>query len=242
LALPNILATSKPGSQEIVLTIVGGTMLSLALTRPRLRWVDRLTETSPGIRLGVERGLTLLAFGIGGYAWVTLFVTLHGELEAGAVPLIRNAAYILIGYAALTHFEPFANGRTRSLMAACFAYVGWAFFAAGLGAAFALGVRVNSISAGWPIVRLASITAAGCFVIWWLFPKFEVAAGGMIALMFKDFGAPPEPQHVLADVNSQDAVSQAPTYLKILALPVTVSIVIRVVHQARRRRLTDDNR
>lgn len=216
-------------------------MLGLALTQPRFGWVDRLTETTPGIRVLVERSLTMLAFGIGGYAWVTLFITLHGDLEPGAARLIRIAAYILIAYAAFTHFEPFASGRTRSLAAAGVAYVGWAFFAAGLGAASALSVRVDSISAGWPILRLTSATAVSCFVAWWLFPKWEAAADRIVDRIFQNYAGSAKAQDMLATGDSEGAASQASVPIRILALSVTVSVVTRAVHQARRRKCADNS-
>ncbi len=235
----NIVGTSKLGSEEIVLTIVGGTMLSLALTRPRLRWMERLTETSPGSRLWTERGLTVLAFGIGGYAWVTLFITLRGQLEAGPARLIHVAAYVLIAYAGLTHFEPFVNGRMRSgsVIAAFFAYFGWAVFAAGVGAASALDVRVSSISAGWAILRLVSVTAAGCFVLWWLFPKFEAA----VNRLFKSADGPPEPGGSTTTPDSKDTEDQTSASVKIVALSFTVPILMRIVHEAWRNRATGES-
>jgi hypothetical protein len=241
LTTADVLAASKLGSEEIVLTIVGGTMLGLALTRPRLRWVDGLTETSPGIGVWVERSLTMLAFGIGGYAWVTLFITLRGDLEPGAARLIRIAAYILIAYAAVTHFEPSTSGRTRSLIAACFAYVGWAFFAAGVGAASALSVRVDSISAGWPILRLMSEAAVGCFVVWWLVPGLEAAARRTADRIFENHPGPAAPQDVLATGDAGDAASHASVPIRLLALSVTVPIVTRAVQHARRHKCADDS-
>jgi hypothetical protein len=241
LAIVEVLAASKLGSEEIVLTIVGGTMLGLALTRPRLTWVDRLAETSVGIRAWTERGLTILAFGIGGYAWVTLFITLHGDLEPGTARLIRIAAYVLIAYAAVTQFEASASERTRSLTAACFGYVGSAFFAAGLGAASALSVRVDSISAGWPILRLMSEAAVGCFVVWWFFPRLEAATGRIFDRTLQNHTLPANSQDVLATGDSKAAASRASVPIRIFALSVTVSIMLRTVQQARRRRRADES-
>jgi hypothetical protein len=45
----SVVPTVEPRS--VVVAIVGGTMLTLALTRPRLRWVERMTEE----RVSVER-------------------------------------------------------------------------------------------------------------------------------------------------------------------------------------------
>jgi len=245
LAPPDIIAASKPGTEEIVLTIVGGTMLSLALTRPRLRWMERLTEASPDARLWAERGLTVFAFAVGGYAWVTLFITLHGQLEAGPARLIRVAAYVLIAYAGLTHFEPFVNGRTRSLVAAILAYAGWAFLAAGVGAAFALDIRAHSTSTGWPILGLVSVTAAGCFLFWWLVPKFEAAVDRLfpkfeaaIERRFKVDAGTPELQEPAASLDSQGTQSQTSASVRIVVLSITLPILTRIARDAWRNRST----
>lgn len=217
-------------------------MLSLVLTRPRLRWVERLTETSPGIRLWAERSLTLLAFAIGGYAWVTLFLTLHGELEAGPARLVRGAAYILIAYAGLTHFEPFANGRTRNLLAAFVAYVGWMFFAAGVGAASALDVRLSSISAGWDILRVATTAAAACFAMWWLIPKLEGAIDRTFDSLIERYAESNRPPDTFGRDDAGEITGHVSALTRILALPVTISILMRAVHRARRRRRATDSR
>jgi hypothetical protein len=166
-------ATPTPGGREIVLAIVGGTMLTLALTRPRLRWVERLTEDSKSRRMWAERGLTMLAFGVGGYAWATLFLTLQGQLDPDSASLVRGAAYLLILYAWLTHFEPFVNQwRPRgALLSAAALYTGCAILAAGLGAAGAEVVRTSSLAAGGGIAFVAFVSAVGCFVLCWAIPK-----------------------------------------------------------------------
>jgi hypothetical protein len=166
---------STPGGQEIVLAIVGGTMLTLAFTRPRLRWVERLTRDSPTSRLWSERGLTILAFGVGGYAWATLFLTLRGQLDHKSAALVTGAAYVLIAYAWLTHFEPFVDERptATSVCAAAFAYTGLAVFAAGLGIAGAEAVRTSSLTSGAGVMTVVSLTALCCFALWWLIPKLD---------------------------------------------------------------------
>jgi len=93
----------------VILAIVGGTMLTVALTRPRLKWVERLTQGSESQRRWAERGLTALAFVMGGYAWATLFLTLQRQLDGQAAALLKGAGLFLILYAWLIHFEPFAN-------------------------------------------------------------------------------------------------------------------------------------
>ncbi len=144
-------------------------MLTLALTRPRLRWVERLTEHTKSGRLWAERALTIFSFAVGGYAWATLFLTLKGELDASSANLVRGAAYILIVYAALTHFEPFTGQERRlNLPAALSLYFGWAILAASVGAATAEAVRASSVTAGRGIVLVGLAGAGVTFGIAWL--------------------------------------------------------------------------
>jgi hypothetical protein len=173
---------STPGGREIVLAIVGGTMLTLAFARPRLRWVERLTRDSPTSRLWSERGLTILAFGVGGYAWATLFLTLRGQLDHRSAALVTGAAYVLIVYAWLTHFEPFVDEcpTSTSVLAAAFAYTGSAFFAACIGIAGTEAVRTSSLTSGASVMTVASLTALCCFVLWWLTPRADSLLDRMI--------------------------------------------------------------
>ena len=93
--------------RDVVVAIVGGTLLTLALTRPRLRWMERLTDQSKSQRLWAERGLTLLAFVMGGYAAASLLMVLHKQLGPQVNSLMFGAAVFLMIYAWLVHFEPF---------------------------------------------------------------------------------------------------------------------------------------
>jgi hypothetical protein len=167
-----------PGGQSIVLAIVGGTLLTLALTRPRLRWVERLTEHTKSGRLWAERGLTLFSFAVGGYAWATLFMTLRGQLDANSADLVRGAAYILIAYAALTHFEPFVgDDDARNIPSALALYGGWAILAACLGVATAETVRTASVTAGRGIALVALAAATVLFAISWLTSRLGADPG-----------------------------------------------------------------
>jgi hypothetical protein len=93
----------------VIVAIVGGTMLTIVLTRPRLRWVEQLTADSEESRLWLERALTALSFVMGGYAATTLLLALHKQLGAESDALLRGAAGFLFVYAWLVHFEPFAH-------------------------------------------------------------------------------------------------------------------------------------
>jgi hypothetical protein len=163
------------GGHEIVLAIVGGTMLTLALTRPRLRWVESLTEDSAKWRLWSERGLTGFAFVMGGYAWATLFLTLQRQLGSQSAALLKGAAAFLIIYAWLTHFEPFlAEWRLSGGLAAAVLYTGFAILAAGIGVTCAEVVRTSLFTVGDIQLILTSGAAAFlCFGIFKLLPILE---------------------------------------------------------------------
>lgn len=162
------------GAQAIVLAIVGGTLLTLALTRPRLRWMERVTRDSPRTRLWTERGLAILAFGVGGYAWATLAMTLRGQLDQYAA-LVRGAAYILIVYALLTQFEPFVDEHPTptSVCAAAFVYTGLATFAACLGVAGAQAALTSSLANSAGIMEFAVPAALACVALSWLTPRLD---------------------------------------------------------------------
>lgn len=124
--------------RDVVVAIVGGTMLTLALTRPRLRWMEQLTEGSESNRLWAERALTVFAFAMGGYAWVSLFAVLHKQLGWEIDMVLRGASYFMIVYAWLVHFEPFAREwRLQGWRGAICLYTGVAIFAASIGVVLA---------------------------------------------------------------------------------------------------------
>jgi hypothetical protein len=158
--------------RSVVVAIVGGTMLTLALTRPRLRWVERLTEDSESHRVWAERALTLFAFAMAGYAWTALFLVLHQQLGSEVDTMLKGAAFFLIVYAWLVHFDPFvAEWRLGG----------------GFGATvFYTGVAISSVTAGLIVAEIlltSSVTyslvlvALGIAGVSWLFykllPRFD---------------------------------------------------------------------
>jgi len=163
-------ARSVPTAVEprsVVVAIIGGTMLTLALTRPRLRWVERLTEDSDSHRLWAERGLTLFAFAMAGYAWTALFLVLHKQLGSETDTLLRGAACFMIVYAWLVHFEPFvAEWRLGGGLGAAVFYTGVAISAAGAGVIIANLLLTSSVTY---LLVLLSLGIAGAS---WLFYKF----------------------------------------------------------------------
>jgi hypothetical protein len=100
-------ALEGSGGRELILAIVGGTMLALALTRPRLGWVERLTARSKGWQSITQRGVSIAAFVVAGYTYAALFITLKKDVGPESATLIQGAAWILLAYALMIHFEPF---------------------------------------------------------------------------------------------------------------------------------------
>ncbi|MGH2878004.1 MAG: hypothetical protein ACRDK4_00115 [Solirubrobacteraceae bacterium] len=134
-------------SPDVIVAIVGGTMLALALSRPQLRWMEQLTKDSSLARLWSERALTLFAFVMGGYAWTCLFVVLHKQLGHEIDVMLRGAALFMIAYAWLVHFQPFVREwRLRGWLGATILYTGIATFAASIGVVIADTMLLSSFT------------------------------------------------------------------------------------------------
>ncbi len=122
-------------------------MLTLVLTRPRLRWLEQLTEGSTSHRLWAERALTIFSFVMGGYAWMSLFLVLHKQLGAEVSAMLKGAAAFIVLYAGLVHFEPFlAEWRSGKGGGAALLYVCIAGAAVLLGAEIAILVLEPSFT------------------------------------------------------------------------------------------------
>lgn len=146
--------------RDVIIAIVGGTLLALALSRPRLRWLEQLTERSSSQRLWAERALTGFFFAMGGYAWASLFMVLHKQLNEEVRAMLTGASIFIVAYAALVHFEPFVSEwRSGGGLGAVALYVCIAGAAVLLGAELAifaiepwlklLDVEVISLAAGF---------------------------------------------------------------------------------------------
>lgn len=94
--------------RDVIITIIGGTMLTVALTRPRLRWIEHVTEGSERRRIWAERSLTGLSFVMIGYAGTSVWMQLYG-VGREVDELLTGAAAFLAIYAAIVHFEPFVS-------------------------------------------------------------------------------------------------------------------------------------
>lgn len=161
--------------RDVIVAIVGGTMLTLALTRPRLRWVEQLTEGSESNRTWAERSLTIFAFAMGGYAWTSLFLVLHKQLESEIDTLLRGAGCFMLVYAWLVHFEPFiVEWRLSGWFGAITLYTCVAIFAASIGVVIADVMILSSFTLD--NVGLLSITAALAGLGWLVYklaPRLE---------------------------------------------------------------------
>jgi len=90
---------------DVVVAIIGGTLLGLALTRPRFAWVEQLDDSG---RQYVEVITTIAAFVMGGYAYGSLYIVLHRQVGGDIDKLLRGAGLFFGLYAAAVHFEPFS--------------------------------------------------------------------------------------------------------------------------------------
>jgi hypothetical protein len=161
--------------RDVVVAIIGGTMLTIALTRPRLRWVEQLTEGSESDRLWAERALTIFAFAMGGYAWASLYLTLHRQLGHEVDTVLKGAAGFIVIYAWLVHFEPFvAQWRLGGWQGSAYLYTGVAAFAASIGVVIADVLHSSSFTLD--DLRFLSITGALAGAGWLayrLIPRME---------------------------------------------------------------------
>ena len=161
--------------RDVVVAIIGGTMLTLALTRPRLRWMEQLTEDSPTNRLWAERALTVLSFAMAGYAWTSLFIVLHKQLGAEIDTMLRGAACFMIVYAWLVHFEPFlAEWRLRGWTGAVVLYTCVAIFAASIGLVVADVMLLSSFTLqNLHFLSITGAVAVGGWLVYRLIPQNE---------------------------------------------------------------------
>jgi hypothetical protein len=126
-----VLATTSAASgREVVVAIVGGTMLALSLSRPRLWWTEAPTDGSVStrrwaerLRRSAERLLTLFLLVMAAYAACTLAEVLSKQLGREFVALLDGAGAFLCLYAWLVHFGPFVREwRLRGVVGAAVLY------------------------------------------------------------------------------------------------------------------------
>jgi hypothetical protein len=173
-------ASTAVNGREVIVAIVGGTMLTLALTRPRLAWVEKLTEDSESARVRAERALTLFSLVMAGYATVTLLDALHKQLGPESDALLEGAGMFLLVYAWLVHFEPFVREwRLRGGSGAAALYTGV------VGAAMLIGGLLTEVAlrpSFAPVEPMLALSAAGALAFGWgvyrWAPDFRIAPTG----------------------------------------------------------------
>jgi hypothetical protein len=150
--------------RDVVVAIIGGTLLGLALTRPRLAWAQRLDES---FRWSVEVVTTIVAFVMGGYAYGALFVVLHRQLGSDVHQLLRGAGVLIGVYAAFVHFEPFAEGHNwRERGSAIFLYVAVAITSLLGGVVLVEYTLTKAVHAGTTLIEVTvlMVLAGGLYV------------------------------------------------------------------------------
>jgi hypothetical protein len=172
---------------EVVIAIIGGTLLALALTRPKLGWVEKLEDSS---RSTVEALITVVAFAMGGYAYGSLYIVLHRQLGGDVDKLLRGAGAFFAIYARSVHFEPFSGGHGwRERASLIVLYVAVAIAAILSGVVFVEYTLSHSVS-GWPTLIEAALLLLATTVLYVLVrrkrkpvadpPNTESEAGGAV--------------------------------------------------------------
>jgi hypothetical protein len=159
--------------RDVVVAIIGGTLLALALTRPRLDWLERLDE---GSRRSGEIVMTIVAFVIGGYAYGSLYLVLHRQLGGDIDKLLRGAGLIFGTYAVFVHFEPFSDGEGwREVGSAILLYVALAA-AAVLGGIVCVEYTLDGNVGGWSTFMEMIVPVVGAYGIYRFTRRSRVAS------------------------------------------------------------------
>jgi hypothetical protein len=149
---------------DVVVAIIGGTLLGLALTRPRFGWVQRLDDSS---RQYAEVVTTIVAFVMGGYAYGALYIVLHRQLGGDIDKLLWGAGLFFGLYAACVHFEPFSDGHGwRERGSAIILYVAVALAAMLGGLVFVEYTLRRSVSGG-PVLIKTGVAVLVAYGIYW---------------------------------------------------------------------------
>jgi len=150
--------------QDVVIAIIGGTLLGLALTRPRFGWVQRLDDSW---RRSVEVLTTIVAFMMGGYAYGALFVVLHRQLGSDVHNLLRGAGFFFAIYALFVHFEPFAEDRNwRERGSAIFLYLALAITSLFAGVVLVEYTLTKAVHARTTLIEMAVLMVVAGGLRW----------------------------------------------------------------------------
>jgi hypothetical protein len=150
--------------RDVVVAIIGGTLLGLALTRPRFGWVQRLEEPC---RHWIEVVTTVVAFVMAGYAYGALYVVLHRQLGGDIHKLLRGAGYFFAIYALCVHFEPFSDGHGwRERGSAIFLYLAVAITSTFVGIVLVEYTLTEAVSA-WSTLIVATVLMVPAGGFYW---------------------------------------------------------------------------
>ncbi len=159
---------------DVVVAIIGGTLLGLALTRPRLAWLERLDD---GSRRYGEIVMTIGAFVMGGYAYGSLYLVLHRQLGGEIDKLLRGAGVIFGVYAAFVHFEPFSDGEGwREVGSAMLLYVAVAV-AAVLSGVICVEYTLDGSVGSWRIFMEMIVPVVSAYGIYRFVRRLQRAVG-----------------------------------------------------------------
>ncbi len=162
-------STEPLTGRDAVVAIVGGTMLTLALTRPLLRWPSTITAGHRVSRLWLERLVTAFCFAMGGYAATAVLIVLYHQLGREVDGLLKGATYFFISYGLVVHYEPFVGerrlGRGMTPVALYLALVGPAVIAGAVFAEWMLRSKPPGFS-DW--AALTTVIAIG-LAVWLLY-------------------------------------------------------------------------
>lgn len=146
--------------RDVVVAIIGGTLLALALTRPKFDWAERLEDSS---RSTAEGLITVVAFVMAGYAYGSLYIVLHRQLGGDIDKLLRGAGVFFAIYALCVHFEPFAGGHGWQEHASAVGLYITVAIASTLGGVVFVEYTLSHSVNGWPTLITAAfllLTAA----------------------------------------------------------------------------------
>ena len=169
-------ASTLTGAAQVIVALIGGTMLTLALTRPQLRWLRSATAGHRSRRLWAERAITGFSFVMGGYAAMSVLLVLYGQLGRDADALLEGAAYFLIVYAGLVHYEPFVcEWRVGSGMRAFALYIALVLPAIAVGAAIAIFMlSALSVRSGIAILTICGMGGVTWIMLYTLSVRIKV--------------------------------------------------------------------
>jgi hypothetical protein len=149
---------------DVVVAIIGGTLLGLALTRPKFAWLERLDDYW---RQYVEVITTIVAFVMGGYAYGALFIVLHRHLEGDIDKLLRVAGAFFAAYALCVHFGPFSKGHGwRELGSAILLYLAVAIAATLGGVVLVEYTLSHNVNSGPTLIKVTLLLLAACLLRW----------------------------------------------------------------------------